>query len=69
MNWNYYTVMVTLIPTGKIDLATTEHITAVLATYKVNALDDHMAGTLACAWAEDEHKGYQAIMYERTEIE
>lgn len=64
MKYTEYLVMVTLIPKSRRDQETSDNITAVIKRYSVNALDQHMAGLIACHTAEEEFVGYQALHYE-----
>lgn len=38
--------------------------TAIIDTVRVEALTDHMAGTLASKLCEDRYENYQAVYYE-----
>jgi len=64
MRYTEYLVMVTLIPKSRRDQTTSDNVTAILARYTVTALDQHMAGLVACHLGEEEYAGYQALHYE-----
>ncbi len=63
LGWLTYTVRVTLVPCA-VRPAEYKEATAIIETVTVEALTDHMAGTLASKVCEDHYDHYQAVYYE-----
>lgn len=64
LRWKTYEILVTLVPERLAGQAIKE-ATAVMQQLTVSALDDKMAGTIACQQAEELFEGYQAIYWEQ----